>query len=150
MIVHIVIDNKGETVFHFLTDTRMSVGISDTTVISSTKTEVRNLNAINASASQRDDSSPAPKNRHFLLVISRSCIRMSVGISDATVISPIQPEAHSLNTTIAPSVQQDGSPQVIIPGNTAEYRQYYHTYAAHQTGRNVNRQYVTQQYPHLF
>ena len=41
----------------------MSVGTSDTTVISSTKTEARNLNAIDASAAQRDDSSPAPKNR---------------------------------------------------------------------------------------
>ena len=44
-------------------DTRMSVGTSDTTVISSTKTEARNLNAIDASTAQRDDSSPAPKNR---------------------------------------------------------------------------------------
>ena len=49
----------------------MSVGTSDTTVISSTKTEARNLNAIDASAAQRDDSSPAtfptttPKNRHI-------------------------------------------------------------------------------------
>ena len=41
----------------------MSVGTSDTTVISSTKTEARNLNTTNASAAQRDDSSPAPKNR---------------------------------------------------------------------------------------
>ena len=41
----------------------MSYGTSDTTVISSTKTEARNLNAIDASAAQRDDSSPAPKNR---------------------------------------------------------------------------------------
>ena len=49
----------------------MSYGTSDTTVISSTKTEARNLNAIDASAAQRDDSSPAtiptttPKNRHI-------------------------------------------------------------------------------------
>ena len=49
----------------------MSVGTSDTTVISSTKTEAGNLNAIDASAAQRDDSSPAtintttPKNRHI-------------------------------------------------------------------------------------
>ena len=49
--------------------TRMSYGTSDTTVISSTKTEARNLNAIDASAASRDDSSPAtfpttsPKNR---------------------------------------------------------------------------------------
>ena len=48
----------------------MSVGTSDTTVISSTKTEVHNLNTINASAAQKDDGSPAtipttsPKNRH--------------------------------------------------------------------------------------
>ena len=41
----------------------MSVGTSDTTVISSTKTEARNLNAIDASSAQRDDSSPAPENR---------------------------------------------------------------------------------------
>ncbi len=47
----------------------MSYGTSDTTVISSTKTEARNLNAIDASAASRDDSSPAtiptttPKNR---------------------------------------------------------------------------------------
>ena len=41
----------------------MSVGTSDTTVISSTKTEARNLNAIDASAAPRDDSLPAPKNR---------------------------------------------------------------------------------------
>ena len=46
----------------------MSYGTSDTTVISSTNTETRNLNAIDASAAQRDDSSPAtiptttPKN----------------------------------------------------------------------------------------
>ena len=59
MIVHIVIDNKGETVFHFLTDIRMSIGTSDTTVISSTKTEARNLDAIDASAASRDESSPA-------------------------------------------------------------------------------------------
>ena len=49
----------------------MSVGTSNTTVISSTKTEARNLNAIDASAAQRDDSSPAtfptttPKNRQI-------------------------------------------------------------------------------------
>ena len=53
MIVHIVIDNKGETVFHFLTDIRMSIGTSDTTVISSTKTEAHNLNTTIASATQR-------------------------------------------------------------------------------------------------
>ena len=47
----------------------MSYGTSDSTVISSTKTEARNLNTIIASAAQRDDSSPAtiptttPKNR---------------------------------------------------------------------------------------
>ena len=50
----------------------MSVGTSDTTVISSTKTEAHNLNAIDASAALRDDLSPAtiptttPKNRQFL------------------------------------------------------------------------------------
>ena len=49
----------------------MSYGTSDTTVISSTKTEARNLNAIDASAASRDDSSPAtiptttPQNRHM-------------------------------------------------------------------------------------
>ena len=48
----------------------MSVGTSDTTVISSTETRARNLNAIDAFAAQRADSSPAtiptttPKNRH--------------------------------------------------------------------------------------
>ena len=50
----------------------MSYGTSDTTVISSTKTEARNLNAIDASAASRDDSSPAtipttsPQNRQLL------------------------------------------------------------------------------------
>ena len=49
----------------------MSYGTSDTTVISSTKTEARNLNAIDASAASRDDSSPAtiptttPQNRQI-------------------------------------------------------------------------------------
>ena len=49
----------------------MSGGASDTAAISSVKTEARNLNAIDASAAQRDDSSPAtfptttPKNRQF-------------------------------------------------------------------------------------
>ena len=38
-------------------DIRRSYGTSDTTVISSTKTEARNLNAIDASAAQRDGSS---------------------------------------------------------------------------------------------
>ena len=38
----------------------MSYGTSDTTVISSIKTEAHNLNAIDASAASRDDSSPAP------------------------------------------------------------------------------------------
>ena len=48
----------------------MSVGTSDTTVISSPNPEARNLNAIDASAAPRDDGSPAtiptttPKNRH--------------------------------------------------------------------------------------
>ena len=41
----------------------MSYGTSDTTVISSPNPEARNLNTIDASAAQRDDSSPAPKNR---------------------------------------------------------------------------------------
>ena len=47
----------------------MSYGTSDTTVISSTKTVARNLNAIDASAASREESSPAtfptttPKNR---------------------------------------------------------------------------------------
>ena len=36
----------------------MPVGTSDTTVISSTKTEVHNLNTTITSAAQRDDSSP--------------------------------------------------------------------------------------------
>ena len=54
----------------------MSYGTSDTTVISSTKTEARNLNAIDASAAQRDDSSPAPfptttpENRQLYLSVS--------------------------------------------------------------------------------
>ena len=49
----------------------MSVGTSDTTVISSPNPEARNLNAIDASAAPRDDGSPAtiptttPKNRQF-------------------------------------------------------------------------------------
>ena len=53
----------------------MSYGTSHTTVISSTKTEARNLNAIDASAAQRDDSSPATfptttphKNRQFYVI----------------------------------------------------------------------------------
>ena len=47
----------------------MSYGTSDTTVISSTKTEAHNLNTTNASAAQRDGLSPAtiftttPENR---------------------------------------------------------------------------------------
>ena len=55
----------------------MSVGTSDTTVISSTKTEARNLNTIDASAATRDDSSPAtiptttPKNRQSYLLKMR-------------------------------------------------------------------------------
>ena len=50
---------------------RMSVGTSDSTVISPIKTGAHNLNATNASAAPRDDVSPAtvhtntPKNRHF-------------------------------------------------------------------------------------
>ena len=50
-------------------DVRMSVGASDSTVISSTKTEAHNLNAINTSAATSDDISPAtiptitPENR---------------------------------------------------------------------------------------
>ena len=59
MIVHIVIDNKDETVFHFLTVIRMSVGTSDSTVISPITTEAHNLNTTNASAAPRDDGSPA-------------------------------------------------------------------------------------------
>ena len=47
----------------------MSYGTSDTTVISSPKTEAHNLNAVDASAAQRDDSSPAPKNRHLHLMV---------------------------------------------------------------------------------
>ena len=36
---------------------------------------------------------------------------MSVGTSDSTVTSPIKPEAHNLNTTIASAAQRsDGSP----------------------------------------
>ena len=51
---------------------RMSVGTSDTTVISSTKTEAHNLNTTDTSAAQRDDASPAtilttsPKNRQYV------------------------------------------------------------------------------------
>ena len=47
----------------------MSVGTSDSTAISSPKTEAHNLNTTDASAAQRDDGSPAtihtttPKNR---------------------------------------------------------------------------------------
>ena len=50
----------------------MSYGTSDSTVISPITTEAHNLNAIDASAAQRDDGSPAtiltatPKNRHYL------------------------------------------------------------------------------------
>ena len=58
-------------------DIRKSYGTSDTTVISSTKTEARNLNAIDASAAQRDGSYPVPippntaGNRHLgVLVIA--------------------------------------------------------------------------------
>ena len=58
----------------------MSFGTSDTTVISSTKTEARNLNAIDTSAAQRDDSSRAPfpttkpKNRQSHLLRLRLII----------------------------------------------------------------------------
>ena len=51
----------------------MSYGTSDTTVISSTKIEARNLNTIDASAASRDDSSPAtfptttPQNRQLTM-----------------------------------------------------------------------------------
>ena len=38
----------------------MSYSTSDATVFSSVKTEARNLNAMDAFAAQRDDSSPAP------------------------------------------------------------------------------------------
>ena len=49
----------------------MSYGTSDTTVISSTKTEAHNHNATNASVATRDDLSPVtfhtttPENRRF-------------------------------------------------------------------------------------
>ena len=49
----------------------MSYGTSDTTVISSTKTEAHNLNTTIDSAASRDDSSPAivptitPENRQI-------------------------------------------------------------------------------------
>ena len=49
----------------------MSYGTSDSTVISPITIEARNLNAIDASAAQRDDSSPAtiptttPENRQY-------------------------------------------------------------------------------------
>ena len=60
----------------------MSYGTSDTTVISSTKTEARNLNAIDASAASRDDSSPAtiptttPQNRQIINSILTELNRM--------------------------------------------------------------------------
>ena len=48
-------------------DIRMSYGTFDSTVISPITTEAHDLNTVNASAAQRDDSSPAPKNRHLYL-----------------------------------------------------------------------------------
>ena len=60
----------------------MSYGTSDTTVISSTNTEARNLNAIDASAASRDDSSPAtfptttPENRHFLVMLQSDKLKV--------------------------------------------------------------------------
>ena len=41
----------------------------------------------------------------FLLVITRSTIRMSVGTSDSTVISPTKTEARNLNTINASAAQ---------------------------------------------
>ena len=71
----------------------MSYGTSDSTSTPSTKTEARNLNAIDASAAQRDDSSPAPfptttpKNREFLLfIIIDPKLKVFYGPSDSTVI----------------------------------------------------------------
>ena len=55
----------------------MSYGTSDTTVISSTKTEDHNFNTIDASAASRDDISPAtiptitPENRRLWNVLDR-------------------------------------------------------------------------------
>ena len=48
---------------------------------------------------------------------------MSYGTSDSTVISPIKPEAHNLNTTIASAALWDGSRPASLRGNTAENRQ---------------------------
>ena len=59
--MHIVIDNKGGTMFQLLS-------------ISSTKTDTHNLNTINAFAAPRDDLSPAtihtatPENRQWCML----------------------------------------------------------------------------------
>ena len=53
----------------------MSYGTSDTAVISPLKTEAHNLNNTEVSAAQRDDSSPAPKNRQEDMSV---CLQMQV------------------------------------------------------------------------
>ena len=72
----------------------MSYGTSDTTVISSTKTEARNLNTIDASAASRDDSSPAtfptttsPQNRQFHLFLSTTKCTHFITISSVVISS---------------------------------------------------------------
>ena len=81
----------------------MSVGTSDTTVISPLKTEARNLNAIDASAAPRDDGSPAtiptttPKNRHILLKMKK----------DIKYAAAVESEAQTLETYKAASAAHD-------------------------------------------
>ena len=61
----------------------------------------------------------------FLLVITRSTVKMSYGTSDTTVISPVTTEAHNLNTTDASAAQRDdGSPATILT-TTSKNRQYH-------------------------
>ena len=56
----------------------------------------------------------------FLLVITRSTIRMSVGTSDSTVISSITTEAHNPNTTNASAAPRDGSSPATIHTTTPQ------------------------------
>ena len=48
---------------------------------------------------------------------------MSYGTSDSTVISPIKPEAHNLDTTIASAASHDGSSPETVHAHTIEDHQ---------------------------
>ena len=59
----------------------------------------------------------------YLLVISRSRIRMSTRTSDSTIIPSTRIEAHNLRTTVASAAPRDGSSPVTIPTTIPENRQ---------------------------